>query len=83
MSNVQLEENPWRMPPEAMVEKGLETVQTYLNDVKIAKDAGASTTSLQLLKVVLVGSPRAGKTRYNMFQSGSERLRDVVYRGRL
>ena len=50
------------MPPVAVVEQGLEAVETYLNEVKDAKDAGASTRSLLLLKVVLVGSFGAGKT---------------------
>lgn len=52
------------MPPEAVVEQGLGAITTYLTDVKVAKDASVSTTPLRLLKVVLVGSSRAGKTRY-------------------
>lgn len=63
-ANVLLGGNPWRMPPEAVVEQGLEAVRKYLIDVKSAKSEGAPTKSLQLLKVVLLGSPQAGKTRY-------------------
>lgn len=62
-TRVYLEDNPWRMPPEAVIEKGFNAVQTFLNDVK---EAGASTISLQYLKVVLVGSSQAGKTRYRV-----------------
>ena len=61
---VYLSDNPWQMPPEAVVEQGLEAVKAYLKDVKDAKDNGASIRSLQHLKVVLVGSSGAGKTRY-------------------
>ncbi|CAM9943033.1 unnamed protein product [Pylaiella littoralis] len=50
------------MPPEAVVEAGLPAVKRYLLDVQEAKKAGADVTSLQLLKVVLVGSASAGKT---------------------
>lgn len=63
--DVRLHDNPWRMPPEAVVEQGLEAVRTYLKDVKDAKDMHASVTSEKFLKVVLVGSSRAGKTRYS------------------
>lgn len=60
---MRLDGNPWVMPPEAVVEKGLEAVRKYLQDVQTAKEAGADVTSLKLLKVVLVGSSGAGKTR--------------------
>jgi len=52
------------MPPEGVVEAGLAAVKRYLLDVQEAKEAGADVTSLQLLKVVLVGSSSAGKTRW-------------------
>ena len=51
------------MPPEAVVEQGLEAIKTFLGDVQKAIDNGGQVRSLQLLKVVLVGSPSAGKTR--------------------
>ncbi len=50
------------MPPEAVVEKGGELLK-YLREVKRAKEVGARIEMLKLLKVVLVGSARAGKTR--------------------
>lgn len=52
------------MPPESVVEKGLPAVERYLLDVRKAEAAGAPVKVLQLLKVVLVGSSEAGKTRY-------------------
>ena len=55
--------NPWKMPPEAVVEQGLGAIRTYLDDVQNAMENGGQVRSLQLLKVVLVGSPSAGKTR--------------------
>lgn len=58
-----LERNPWIMPPEAIVEEGLMAIEAYLMDVRAAKEAGAEVETLQLLKVVLVGSSHAGKTR--------------------
>lgn len=51
------------MPPEAVVEEGLTAIEAYLKDVRAAKKAGAEIKTLQLLKVVLVGSSQAGKTR--------------------
>ena len=56
--------NPWRMPPEAVVEQGLDAINAFLADVQMAKAAGGRIRSLQLLKVVLVGSSATGKTRY-------------------
>ena len=47
------------MPPEAVVERGLEAVKIFLRDVQKAE----KVTSLHLLKVVLVGSESVGKTR--------------------
>lgn len=58
-----LERNPWIMPPEAIVEEGLPAIEAYLMDVRAAREAGAEVKTLQLLKVVLVGSSQAGKTR--------------------
>lgn len=58
-----MENNPFVMPPEAVVEAGIPAVEDYLLDVQAAKKAGADATRLQLLKVVLVGSASAGKTR--------------------
>lgn len=55
--------NPWVMPPEAVVEEGLRAVESYLTEVLTANEAGAQVTTVKLLKVVLVGSSQAGKTR--------------------
>ncbi|CAM9582540.1 unnamed protein product, partial [Ascophyllum nodosum] len=54
--------NPWKMPPEAVVEQGLEAIKIFLGDVLDANKDNDHVRSLQLLKVVLVGSPSAGKT---------------------
>lgn len=62
-NNLYLADNPWIMPPEAVVEAGLSAIKGYLQDVQEARNAGADVTSLNLLKVVLVGSGSAGKTR--------------------
>ena len=51
------------MPPEAVVEQGLEATKIFLGDVQKASDNGAQVRSLKLLKVVLVGAESAGKTR--------------------
>lgn len=63
---VRLEGNPWITPPEAVVAKGLLAIKTYLTDVRTATDAGVGLSCLKLLKVVLVGSSQAGKTRYDV-----------------
>ena len=55
--------NPWVMPPEAVVEQGLEAIKIFLRDVQKASKDGAQVRSLKLLKVVLVGAASAGKTR--------------------
>lgn len=62
-SYLDLAGNPWIMPPEAVVEAGLSAVKEYLLDVREARKVGADVTCLNLLKVVLVGSASAGKTR--------------------
>ncbi|CAM9525926.1 unnamed protein product [Scytosiphon promiscuus] len=54
--------NPWVMPPEGVVEKGVPATEKYLLEVRNAKAAGAPAKVLQLIKVVLIGSSRAGKT---------------------
>ncbi|CBN78377.1 LRR-GTPase of the ROCO family, putative pseudogene (Partial), partial [Ectocarpus siliculosus] len=59
---IKLNGNPWIMPPEGVVEKGLPEVMAYLRDVRRAEEAGAEVKTLKLLKVVLVGSSQAGKT---------------------
>ena len=51
------------MPPEAVVENGMDAIKTYYTDVQMAIDAGAKVASRRLLKVVLVGASSAGKTR--------------------
>ena len=51
------------MPPEAVVEQGLEAVKIFLGDVQKASENKAQVRSLKLLKVVLVGAASAGKTR--------------------
>ena len=55
--------NPWKMPPEAVVEQGPEAIRIFLGDVYKASENGAEVKSLKLLKVVLVGASSAGKTR--------------------
>ena len=60
---LRLRDNPWKMPPEAVVEQGLGAIKTYFGDVQNAIENGGQVRSLQLLKVVLVGSASAGKTR--------------------
>ena len=51
------------MPPEAVVERGVEAMKTYLRDVLKAPE---EVISLRLLKVVLVGSESVGKTRWEI-----------------
>ena len=51
------------MPPEAVVEQGLEAMKIFLGDVQKARENGAQVRSLKHLKVVLVGSASSGKTR--------------------
>lgn len=63
-NGLKLSNNPWINPPEAVVEEGLDGVEKYLLDMRKAEEAGAEVKTLHLLKVVLVGSPNAGKTRY-------------------
>ena len=67
---LKLQDNPWRMPPEAVVERGLEDTKTFLQDVQKAK----KVTSLNLLKVVLVGSESVGKTRWEILARLSDYL---------
>ncbi|CAN0383216.1 unnamed protein product [Ascophyllum nodosum] len=57
-----LKGNPWKMPPEAVVEQGLDAIKIFLGDVQKANENGAQVRSLKLLKVVLVGAASAGKT---------------------
>lgn len=54
------------MPPEAVAEKGLLAIEDYLTDVRTTTEAGVELSCLKLLKVVLVGSLQAGKTRYDV-----------------
>lgn len=61
--NLRMEDNPWVMPPEGVVEKGMLAVRRFLQDLRSAEEAGAQVKTLRLLKVVLVGSSQAGKTR--------------------
>lgn len=72
--SLRLRGNPWIMPPEAVVEEGLSAIETYLQDVVTAAEAGIGITTMQLLKVVFVGSSRAGKTRCN-FQCRWQKLK--------
>ncbi|CAN0534451.1 unnamed protein product, partial [Scytosiphon promiscuus] len=55
--------NPWISPPEAVVEEGKEGIVKYLTDMRKAEEANAEVKTLRLLKVVLIGSPSAGKSR--------------------
>lgn len=58
-----LKGNPWVMPPESVVNKGVLAVNKYLLALRAAERAGAEVKALKLLKVVLIGSAHAGKTR--------------------
>ncbi|CAM9890847.1 unnamed protein product [Ectocarpus fasciculatus] len=60
--SLRLQDNPWIMPPEGIVNKGLPAVKKYLSDVREAEEAGAEVKTLNVLKVVLIGSSGAGKT---------------------
>lgn len=51
--------NSWREPPEAVVEKGMKAVNEYFVDL-FAEGRSIQRTSV---KVVLVGQEGAGKTR--------------------
>lgn len=76
-----LKNNPWVMPPEAVVEMG-GAVLKYYQDVEEAERVGAQIEELQLLKVVLVGSSQAGKTRWDQPQRqrkrGAHSLSDLL-----
>ena len=61
---LKLRGNTWVMPPEAVVEEGLSAVEGYLEDVRSVANIGSEIKTIQFLKVVLVGSSQAGKTRY-------------------
>lgn len=62
-NNVFLGNNRWTTPPESVVEAGVPAVERYLLDVQAAKETGDDLTLLRRLKVILVGSAAAGKTR--------------------
>ena len=68
--SLKLQDNPWRMPPEAVVERGLEDTKTFLRDVLEAE----KVTYLHLLKVVLVGSESVGKIRWEILARLSDYL---------
>lgn len=56
-----LDSNPWELPPASVVVKGRDSMQSYYS-------AWETMTDLQLdkaLKVVFVGTAGAGKTRYS------------------
>lgn len=56
-----LDSNPWELPPASVVVKGRDSIQSYYSAWKTLVD-------LQLdkaLKVVFVGTAGAGKTRYS------------------
>ena len=52
--------NPWKEPPEAVVEKGMAAVSEYFVD--LFKE-GVAPVPRRMIKVVLVGQEGAGKTR--------------------
>lgn len=72
MAGIHLKNNPWVMPPEAVVEAGLEALHMFLVDAEKASEVGSAVQRRRLLKVVLVGAASAGKTRCG--RSVSERL---------
>ena len=53
-------DNPWKEPPEAVVEKGMAAVSEYFVD--LFKE-GIAPVPRRMIKVVLVGQEGAGKTR--------------------
>lgn len=56
-----LRNNPWREPPEAVVEKGMQAVSEYFADLFAERVAPVRRN---MIKVVIVGQEGAGKTRY-------------------
>jgi len=54
-----LDRNPWKEPPEAVVEKGMPAVWDYFVDVF----GEGVTVRRTMIKAVLVGQEGAGKTR--------------------
>lgn len=72
-----LADNPWVMPPEAVVKKGRQATEKYLVDAYEAEKAGAEATILQLLKVVLIGSAEAGTTRCGGLRDTSHAVKYV------
>lgn len=55
-----LAQNPWKEPPEAVVEKGMPAVSEYFSDLFAE---GVDPVPRSMIKVVLVGQEGAGKTR--------------------
>lgn len=68
---IDLKNNPWVMPPEAVVEEGLEALRMFLVDAEKASEVGSAVQRRRLLKVVLVGAASAGKTRCGRSVSAS------------
>lgn len=56
---LQLVPNPFREPPEAVVEKGVKAVESYLR----GRLADSITVQHRQLKAVILGQRGAGKTR--------------------
>lgn len=55
-----LDQNPWEHPPEAIVAGGVQAVRRYYE----AMFMGGTTAVTRPLKVVIVGKETVGKTRY-------------------
>lgn len=56
----EIEDNPWKEPPEAVVKKGMPAVWEYFVDLFAE---GVAPVPRRMIKVVLVGQEGAGKTR--------------------
>ena len=57
---MELGQNPWEYPPEAIVAGGIPAVRRYFEAIYM----GGTTAVTRPLKVVIVGKETVGKTRY-------------------
>lgn len=59
--NNSLSDNPWELPPAAVVSAGADSIRCYYEELK---QRGKDPEEIQSLKVVFAGHSGAGKTRY-------------------
>ena len=59
-NKLHISNNPWKEPPEAVVEKGMPAVREYFVDLFAE---GVAPVPRCMIKVILVGQEGAGKTR--------------------